>query len=154
MIEKSLMIILFSLVFRLGLTQENQFQVKTVDLCVDLIDLSNDSLQQVLHNRIKEIVKRINHEIFTHNFSNDTLYCPSFSGAAVMLFTFTINNENKIEKYEVVATKNCENFNQLLTTQIMKLEGEYLGFNQYENKIRLVITIDKTIGWVEFFEIY
>lgn len=26
--------------------------------------------------------------------------------------------------------------------------------NQFENKIRLVITFDKTAGWIEYFDIY
>ena len=71
-----------------------------------------------------------------------------------MLFTFTLNNENKIEKYEVISTKSCDYFTQKLTNQIMKLEGEMLRFTKYENKFRMVVTIDKSAGLIEFFDLY
>lgn len=151
--KKYLVIILFSSFIAVGLTQEEHFHVDTVKMNVDPVNYANDSLQQELYYQIKQIVKEINHEIFTHNFSSDTLFCPTFKGSVVMLFTFTLNND-RIDKYEVVSTNKCEDFNHLLTNKIMKLEGEYLHFNEYENNFRLVVSTHKTIGWIEFFEIY
>jgi hypothetical protein len=151
--KKYSFIILFSLLSTIGLTQEKHFHIDTVKMNIDPVSYTNDSLQQELYNRINQIVKEINHEIFTHNFSNDTLFCPAFKGSVVMLYTFTLNND-QIGKYEVVSTSNCERFNHLLTSKIMKLEGEYLHFNEYENNFRLIVTIHKTIGWIDFFEIY